>query len=113
MVILGSSRAGKSTLAKMVVKKYPYYHILGGDSIRRAFQEVLPQNQINNKGGSGMEHDFPNFLTTLFYRNIKINTGEFQYILDTCDILPMKTKELFDQEDTSWDREKVLENTLK
>ncbi len=44
VAIFGSSRSGKSTLAKMISKKYSNYHIIIGDDIRGAFQEVLPNN---------------------------------------------------------------------
>ena len=63
IAIFGSSRSGKSTLAKMISKKHPNYHIIIGDDIRWAFQEVLPKNNINSKGGIGMLEDFPNFLS--------------------------------------------------
>ena len=51
IAIFGSSRSGKSTLAKMISKKYSNYHIIIGDDIRWAFQEVLSNNNINSKGG--------------------------------------------------------------
>ncbi len=67
IAIFGSSRSGKSTLAKMISKKHPNYHIIIGDDIRWAFQEVLPNN-INSKDGIGMLEDFPNFLSCLFHK---------------------------------------------
>lgn len=100
IAIFGSSRSGKSTLSKMISKKFPNYHIIIGDDIRGAFKEALPKNNINSKGGSGMIDDFPNFLSTLFYKNIKRNKGEINYILETCDISPQKAKELFDKDNT-------------
>lgn len=45
IAIFGSSRAGKSTLSKMIAKKYPNYHIIIGDNIRGAFSRVLPNNK--------------------------------------------------------------------
>lgn len=71
IAIFGSSRSGKSTLSKMISKKFPNYHIISGDDIRNTFSDVLPQNNINSKGGSGMVEDFPNFLSTLFYKSVK------------------------------------------
>lgn len=100
IAILGIPRSGKSTLAKMISKKYPNYHIVIGDDIRSAFQNVLPNNNINNKGGIGMIEDFPNFLSYLFYKNIKRNKGIFNYIVETCDITPQKAYELFNKDDT-------------
>lgn len=98
IAIFGSSRSGKSTLSKMISKKYSNYHIIIGDDIRGAFQEILPNNHINSKGGSGMKEDFPNFLSCLFYRSIRRNKGEFNYIVETCDITPAKAKELFSKD---------------
>ena len=100
IAIFGSSRSGKSTLAKMISKKYPNYHIIIGDDIRWAFQETLPNNNINSKGGIGMIEDFPNFLSCLFYKSIKRNKGIFNYIVETCDITPQKAAKLFNKENT-------------
>lgn len=100
IAIFGSSRSGKSTLSKMLSKKYPNYHIIIGDDIRWAFQETLPNNNINSKGGIGMVEDFPNFLSCLFYKSIKRNKGIFNYIVETCDITPQKASKLFNKEDT-------------
>lgn len=100
IAIFGSSRSGKSTLSKMINKKYPNYHIIAGDDIRWAFQNVLPQNNINEYNGIGMVEDFPKFLSTLFYKSIGRNIGEINYIVETCDINPTKAKELFNHDDT-------------
>lgn len=100
IAIFGSSRSGKSTLAKMISKKYSNYHIIIGDDIRWAFQEVLPNNNINSKGGIGMLEDFPNFLSCLFYKSIKRNKGEINYIVETCDMTPKKAYESFNNKNT-------------
>ena len=55
IAIFGASRSGKSTLAKMIAKKYQNYHIIIGDDIRGTFTEVFPQNEISSKGGKGMK----------------------------------------------------------
>lgn len=100
IAIFGSSRSGKSTLSKMISKKYPNYHIIIGDDIRYAFKIVLPNNNINSKGGSGMIDDFPNFLACLFYKSIKRNKDEINYIIETCDMSPQKAHELFSRDNT-------------
>ncbi len=100
IAIFGTSRSGKSTLSKMIYKKYPNYHIIIGDDIRWAFQQILPANNISSKGGSGMIEDFPNFLACLFYKSIKRNKGEINYIIETCDMTPKKAYELFSNDDT-------------
>lgn len=100
IAIFGSSRSGKSTLSRMIAKKHPNYHIIVGDDIRWAFQEVLPNNHINSKGGSGMVEDFPKFLSFLFYKSIQRNKNVFNYIVETCDMTPTKAFELFNSSDT-------------
>lgn len=100
IAIFGSARSGKSTLSRMIAKKYTNYHIIVGDDIRWAFQDVLPNNNINSTGGSGMKEDFPNFLASYFYKSIKRHEGEFNYIVETCDMSPKKAKELFGKENT-------------
>lgn len=99
IAIFGSSRSGKTTLAKMISKKYPNYHIIIGDDIRWAFEEVLPNNNINNKGGIGMENDFPNFLASYFYKSIMRNNDIFYYIVETCDMTPKMASLLFKRND--------------
>lgn len=100
IAIFGSSRSGKSTLSRMISKRFPNYHIFNGDTIRDTFAEILPINNINTENGIGMKDDFPLFLSTLFYKNIEKNEGDFNFIVETCDILPQKAKELFDKENT-------------
>ena len=91
IAIFGSSRAGKSTLSKMISKKYHNYHIIIGDDIRGAFQEILPNNNIND-----------------------------EHILEHSKYWITKSKE-YEKEckklniwyvDTSFNRKEVLENTL-
>ena len=100
IAIFGSSRSGKSTLAKMIAKQYSNYHIIIGDDIQWAFEKALPNCNINNNGGSGMQEDFPKFLSCLFYKSIERNEGEINYIVETCDITPKNAKELFDKDNT-------------
>lgn len=86
LVILGASRAGKSTLSYAINKVYPNYQILTGDAIRRAFQDTFPQMEINNHDGKGMKEDFARFSACLFKTHLKDNIGVYQYIFDSCDI---------------------------
>lgn len=100
IAIFGCSRSGKTTLAKMIAKRYQNYQVYFGDDIRWTFQNIFPMLNINSKGGSGMKDDFPKFLSELFYESIKRNKGEFNYIIETCNVKPYKAKELFDNDDT-------------
>lgn len=95
IIILGASRAGKSTLAKSIAKKYWNYMVIDTDSVRDAFQRALPQNQINQYGGEGIKEDFPRFIQQLLYWE-SYNNQEYNYIIDSADISPKKSIELFD-----------------
>ena len=86
IAIFGASRAGKTTLARKINKIYPNYHIINGDSVRRAFEKELPQNNINQYNGTGMKEDFARFSATLFLDEIKRNKGYYNYIFDSCDV---------------------------
>ncbi len=86
LVILGASRAGKTTLAREICKVYPNYNVINGDSIRNAFEKTLPQNNINKYNGIGMKEDFAKYCGYFFKEEINRNKGYFNYIFDSCDI---------------------------
>lgn len=100
IVILGASRAGKTTLAREICKLYPNYHLISGDSIRNAFQEALPQNNINKFDGVGMEEDFPRFCANYFRSQISSNKEYFNYIFDSCDVSVFNAVKYFINDDT-------------
>ncbi len=95
IIILGIPRAGKTTLSKMIAKKYDNYIPIDTDSIRDAFQYALPKTEINKYKGNGMKDDFPKFIQQLLYWK-SYNNKEYRYIIDSTDINPSKAKELFD-----------------
>lgn len=99
IAIFGSSRAGKSTLARMLNSYNNNYHIISGDSIRHAFQFELPKNEINNFGGKGMLEDYSKFCSSLFKNQIKRNRDYFNYIFDSCDVNVLNAKHYFEDED--------------
>lgn len=97
ILILGIPRAGKSTLSKMIAKKYNNYITIDTDSIRDAFQHALPSTKINKYNGKGMKDDFPKFIEQLLYWE-SYNNQEYNYIIDSADISPLKAKELFNND---------------
>jgi len=99
IAIFGSSRAGKTTLAKMIAHRYPDYQFMVGDVLIGTFEREMPQLGIDHVGGFGMQEDFPEFLSSLFRRNIENGAGEFGYIVETCDITPRQAKKYFTAED--------------
>lgn len=94
IIILGASRAGKSSLSKKIAKKYWNYMVIDTDSVRDAFQRALPKNEINQFGGRGTEEDFPRFIEQLLYWE-SYNNKDYNYIIDSADISPKKAIELF------------------
>ncbi len=99
IAIFGSSRAGKTTLAKMIARRYPRYQFMVADILIGTFERVLPQLQINHDGGRGMEEDFPRFLGSLYRRTIENGAGEFGYIVESCDITPEQAMKYFVADD--------------
>lgn len=99
VAIFGSSRAGKTTLAKMIAKRYPKYQFMVADIVIGTFERVLPQLEINHVGGKGMQEIFPKFLGSLFRRMIEEGKGEFGYVIDSCDITPAQAVKHFAADD--------------
>ena len=100
IAIFGASRAGKTTLARNINKIYPNYHIINGDSVRKAFQNELPQNNINQYNGSGMQEDFARFSAALFKDEINRNKGYYNYIFDSCDVSVENALKFFKDDST-------------
>lgn len=100
LVILGASRAGKTTLAREICKVYPNYHVINGDSIRSAFEKTLPQNNINKYNGNGMKEDFAKFCGCFFRNEINRNKEYFNYIFDSCDVSVENAMKYFLNDDT-------------
>lgn len=95
IIILGVARSGKTTLARMIKKRYSNYNIIDGDCIRNAFEKSIPEVNINHVNGSGMIEKFPDFCLKLFEYQIKEHNNHFNYIFETCDINPIQLKKYF------------------
>ena len=121
IVILGSARAGKTTLARKINKIYPNYHIINGDCIRQAFQTALPQTKIGMREWEGKKEDFAKFTATFFKEEIKWNKGHYNYIFENCDISAENAIKYFQDESTiilflgysNLNKEKVFNNWKK
>lgn len=96
VAIFGASRAGKTTLTRMLIDAHPGYQVISGDHIREAFRNTIPILDIR-AGGRGIEKIFPRFLADLFTKSInwRSNYGVGGYIVESCDIKPTQAKELF------------------
>lgn len=82
IMLIGVSRSGKSTFAKMLHDKYNY-NIIHGDMIKASFQ-----NNIKNISGTELkeEKNYRNFIKDIFKNEVKYN--EINYAIDTVDIFP-------------------------
>jgi len=84
ILLLGASRSGKSTFARMLDNKY---QIIDGDSIRGAYKNVI-NNDITATSMQISENDeYRKLLTEIFKKLIRYNK-DLRYVLDTVDLLP-------------------------
>lgn len=94
--IFGVPRSGKTTLSNMLIKKLYNYQILSIDAIRNSFGDIFPELEINDQGGKNNEILLPNYITRLLYWNHRILRNSQGYIVEGCQILPDKAKEVLD-----------------
>ena len=82
IILIGSSRSGKTTLARMIKEKNDSYNILHGDMIIKAFQSYSGETASNLKNN----FEYRKFIYDIFYNHAKYNNG--YYIIETVDIFP-------------------------
>ena len=93
IIIIGSSRVGKSTLASILCAKYNFNY-MSGDSIRNALINIYPElgytveNTIENK-------DFCKFINFIINENNIHLKRNIYYVIDSADILIKNAKEIF------------------
>lgn len=82
IMLLGITRAGKSTFSKMLHDKYGY-NIIHADMIKASFQK-----HISNKTSLELKSDcnYRLFIKDIFYYEVKYN--KTNCILDTVDVFP-------------------------
>lgn len=78
VILIGASRAGKSTFSKMLFKKYKNVQIISGDMIRISYEKWKKEEVKGNK-------EFNNFLLDIFNNSIKY-FDDYIYVLDAADI---------------------------
>ena len=102
VVIIGAPRSGKSTLARKLFQKCPYYSLISSDHLRSAFMHVMPEEEINDKGGIGTKTKYPYFIKHLLDRNSykrKYNMDMY-YIIEGDFSYFEQATQLFNNEDT-------------
>lgn len=95
VAIFGPSRSGKSTLARMICRELGGYHLLGGDEVRDAFIDVMPELGIDNWNGPGMHGLFQRFIYKMFHHHIRQSNYCERYVIETCDMTPEQAADLF------------------
>ncbi len=91
IVLIGVSRAGKSTFAGMLSKELKSCQIISGDLVRLAYRDEIYKNK-NIKAGLMKEiPEYRNFLKSYFDYTIKYGDSIYT-ILDTVDFNPSDYK---------------------
>lgn len=81
IILLGVPRAGKSTFAKMILKKYPNYNIIQHDIIASAYTDTV--RHINRNSMIPYDMDFVNLLLNkIFFYSAKYEP-KLNFILDS------------------------------
>ncbi len=83
--LLGVSRSGKTTLAKMFREKYPIYQLLDCDSIRFAYKKSLKKFAEFHVNDVGKSCEYQTFISEYYVGTIS-NNKDLKYILDTVDL---------------------------
>lgn len=82
IILVGASRAGKTTLVKKIKDNY---QIISGDALRVAYHKAILKDKDISSGDVGKSIEFRNFLMEVFNRYLKYNP-ELNFVLDTVDI---------------------------
>lgn len=82
VVIIGSPRSGKSTLAKKLFERDKRYSIIGSDEVRDSFDKVFPELQINDRNDEGTRTKFPIFMNKLLEYLSENNIRNIYYIFE-------------------------------
>lgn len=100
ILIFGVPRAGKSTLSRLLQEELENYQVFTIDAIRNAFGDIFPKLEINDHGGKNNETTLPNYVSRLLYWHHKLQKDKKGYIVEGCQVLPDKVKEVFDLENS-------------
>lgn len=96
IIILGTPRAGKTTLSHKIVMKY-HYQIIQTDSIRNALRDTFPELKINSETALKSEK-FYEMIKNLFEISIRREKGIFPFLIEGTDLQCEKCKKDFPKE---------------
>ena len=87
LLILGTSRCGKTMLSNMISSEIVGYSKIPIDALKETFKEVFPSLNIDFSKGDGNTKDFPLFLERYFDRCIyKDNKNGMFYLIEGAGI---------------------------
>lgn len=91
IVLIGASRAGKSTFANMLMPELKDCQIISGDMVRLAYRDEIYKNKNIHSGLMKEIPEYRNFLKSYFDYTVKYNKNLYT-ILDTVDFKPCDYK---------------------
>ena len=78
IIIAGCPRSGKTTLANLIKKRYPYYNILYGDVVRNTLAQFIEHKQLQK-----IVHDDEVFCKFMVeYVNANIEGSNYPFIVE-------------------------------
>lgn len=107
ILIFGAPRTGKTTLAKLLSQKLENYSLFSIDAIRNSFGDIFPELGINDPEietndmvKKNNETILPDYIARMLYwHHIELKDKQ-GYIVEGCQVLPDKAKEVFDMENS-------------
>ncbi len=105
ILIMGISRAGKTTLSEMLKDKYNSYNLIHSDSLKWAMiraEDKEKYYRINVEKQKEFEHSkyFQKTLLEFFNSSISKDKNHYGYILESGQLEPKIVKEMIDFENT-------------
>lgn len=98
IIIIGSPRSGKSSLANLLADLYGY-QIIRIDTLRRTFKDVFPDMNITS--ATAINHKlFKKFVQHYFDMNLNYHRNKYSYILEGYEITIKDYQEMFQNENT-------------
>lgn len=87
IILIGASRAGKSTFSQMLMKELKSCQIISGDLVRLAYRDEIYKDKTVKAGLMKEIPKYRNFLKSYFDYSVKYSEGLY-VILDTVDFKP-------------------------
>lgn len=126
ILILGTGRVGKSTLANLIKERYPQYNIIRGDSLKWAMirskgEEQYYRQNVDKQKEFEHSDEFQKTLMELFNSLISLDRQNNGYILESGQIAPKIVDKMINRNNTyivclghgDLTKEEMVENCIK